>query len=305
MKKLFCLFALPFLLTACPGPQGTAGIFGDPTGPEEGSLNESMTEDYAAEKAGSASADTAVIQNQDLIFAGPKYYIGSPYKIEDIPYTPAEDMDYNQTGTAGIVPMDLNGAITTNGEKFDTNTMVATSKTLPLPSIVRVTNLENNSSTVVRVNNRGPFVNSRLMDVSPAVARKLGMTGQTSVRIQILKDESQMVKDLTMGNPIAKPTASETSAADTVNTQRAVEGSGPYTVQVGAYYSEHSADAVASRLTDIGDVRIVQDGGMFKIQFLSLSAEDARRVLDRLRQENDIERPGLIRNGQWLNPNSI
>ena len=321
MRKLY-LLTLPLLLTACPG---TNDFFGTPGQGAEGSLNETLTGDYSA-----SNATPKPPQQKDLIYAGPRYYIGDPYKVEDVPYTPAEDFNYNQSGIAGIVPVDLNGTPTTNGEKFDTNAMVATSKTLPLPSLVRVTNLDNNQSATLRVNNRGPFVNSRLMDVSPAAARKLGMTGQTNVQVKILKTESQMIKDMTMGVPVTMPTDApeEAQIPTTTPTPPATTGTrrvsvpataatvletgsdsesagGQYTVQAGAYYSEHSADAIASRFTDFGDVRIVQEGGMFKIRFLNLSAEEAKRIIERLRTEGNIDRPGIIRNGVWLNPSSI
>ncbi|MDR1826604.1 MAG: septal ring lytic transglycosylase RlpA family protein [Rickettsiales bacterium] len=298
MKKLLYLLALPVLITAC---QDGSDFFGTPG--TDGSLSETIAEDYAA----SNITQGVRLQNKDLVYAGPRYYVGDPYKVEDVPYTPAEDYSYSQTGIAGIVPVDLNGTPTTNGEKFDTNAMVATSKVLPLPSIVKITNLDNGQTLVARVNNRGPFVNGRLMDVSPAAARKLGMVGQTNVQVQILKEESQMVRDLTLGVPVTvKQEPAEAPQTRTRATETSASGpTGPYTVQAGAYYSEHSADAVASKLTDIGDVRIVPEGGMFKIQFLDLSPEEARRILDRLKSEGGVDRPGLILNGRWLNPNSI
>ena len=179
MKKFLHLIALPLVLAACQG-MGTGTMKGDNAGaPSEESLNGTMSNEYSDTGVETATAS----EGSNLVYAGPKYYIGVPYKIGDTEYSPAEDWTYNQTGIAGIVPVDLDGVSTSNGEKFDVNAMVATSKTLPLPSIVRITNLDSGMSAVVRVNNRGPFVNNRLMDVSPAVARKLGMTGQTKVQV--------------------------------------------------------------------------------------------------------------------------
>ena len=104
-----------------------------------------------------APAEKTLNNDAYLMAAAPKYYIGSPYKIEDVQYIPTEDLTYNQTGLAGVIPLELNGSKTSDGETFDSNQLVATSKTLPLPSIAKVTNLENGNSVVVRVNNRGPF----------------------------------------------------------------------------------------------------------------------------------------------------
>ena len=78
----------------------------------------------------------------------------------------------------------------TNGEIFDASQMVATSKTLPLPTIAKVTNLDNGESVVVRVNNRGPFVNTRIMDLSPAAAEKIGLNSQAKVQVQVLTEQS-------------------------------------------------------------------------------------------------------------------
>ncbi|MDR2268648.1 MAG: septal ring lytic transglycosylase RlpA family protein [Rickettsiales bacterium] len=288
MKKLLLL--LPLVVSACGGLNGVDGL-------SEESLSGAVANDYAESKI----SQGLILQSgeSDLIYAGPKYHIGTAYRIEDIQYTPAEDYNYNQTGMAGIVPVDLNGIPTTNGEKFDTDAMIATSKVLPLPSIVRVTNLETGVSAALRVNNRGPFLNSRLMDVSPAAARKLGMTGQTKVQVQIMAEESKKVKDLTNGVVAIGQTGQVVDSAYYVS-------SGPYTVQVGAYYSKESADAVARRISSIGAAAIVEESGMYKIRIKNLSAEDARSVIQRLRnEENMAPGPGLLKDGRWVNTDSI
>lgn len=289
MKRFLSLLLLPFV-AACD-PLNVNGDFGN--GSDE-SLNGAMSGDYSESRVNSLESP----QNGSLIYAGPKYYIGVPYKIEDIQYTPSEDYSYNQTGMAGIVPIDLNGFVTPNGEKFDTNAMIATSKVLPLPSIVKVTNLDTGQSAVLRVNNRGPLVNSRLMDVSLAAARKLGMTGQTKVQIQVLSDESVRVKNLTLGTGMG-----ETMPDPDV--QPMVESaSGPYTVQVGAYYSMDSANAIARRIDHIGNTSIVEESGMYKVRLKGLSADAARQAIQRLRSEENMV-PGLLKDGRWVNADSI
>ncbi|MDR1072033.1 MAG: septal ring lytic transglycosylase RlpA family protein [Rickettsiales bacterium] len=298
MKKLLALFVLPLALAACNGLGEIGGDFptGADAGPSEESLGGAGTS-ARTDPAQTAGADA----EQSLIYAGPKYYVGVPYKVEDVLYTPVEDYSYNQTGTAGIVPVDLNGVSTTNSEKFDTNAMVATSKVLPLPSIVRITNLDNAQSAVVRVNNRGPFVNSRLLDVSPAVAQKLGMTGQTKIQVQILESQSRKVKELTLGasDQTAVP-LSGSSASD----QDASGGTGAYAVQVGAYYSEDSAISIKNRISHVGPAVIIQEGGMYKIRITNLSPAAARSAIDRLRNEENMA-PGLLKDGRWVNADSI
>jgi rare lipoprotein A (peptidoglycan hydrolase) len=295
MKKLWALFLLPMVLAACGGLNGINDDFSTNGGGglTEESLSDSAAQPHASSGGTAAASDAA---EQDLIYAGPKYYVGVPYKVEDVLYTPVEDYSYNQTGTAGIVPVDLNGVSTTNGEKFDTNSMLATSKVLPLPSIVRITNLDNGQNAVVRVNNRGPFVNSRLLDVSPAAARKLGMSGQTKVQVQILEDKSRKVKELTLGGTPA--TETQALSAD------ASAGTGAYTVQVGAYYSEESAISIKNRISNIAPATIIQEGGMYKIRITGLSAAGARTAIDRLRSEENMA-PGLLKDGRWVNADSI
>ena len=83
----------------------------------------------------------------------------------------------------------FHGKLTANGEVFDMNAMTAAHKTLPLGSLVRVTNLENDKSVIVRINDRGPYVQGRMLDCSYGVARDLGFVdkGTTSVRVDVIE----------------------------------------------------------------------------------------------------------------------
>lgn len=254
-----------------------------------------------------APVENNLNSNAYLMAAAPKYYIGSPYKIEDIQYIPGEDMTYNQTGIAGIVPTELNGSKTSDGETFDSNQLVATSKTLPLPSIVRVTNLENGNSVVVRVNNRGPFVNTRIMDLSAAAAQQIGMRGATKVQIQIMPTESATVKAATLGETAKteQVVVSET-VVETAPVQQAapVATSGDYSVQVAAVYSEDNARALANELASYGNVTVVHEADMYKVRIIDLDAANARRVIDSLRNDKGMS-PGLLKAGKWVNADSI
>ena len=196
--------------------------------------------------------------------------------------------------------------------------MVATSKTLPLPTIARVTNLDNGQSVVVRVNNRGPFVNTRIMDLSPAAAQKIGMNGQTKVQVQVMAQESTAVKNATLGatapaQPVAQPmqtvetttVVTTTQAPGTVVTTTAPAAtSGEYSVQIAAFYAQDSADSLASRMSKYGNAVVVQEGDMYKVRIVNLDATQARSVIDALRN-NEGMAPGLLRNGRWINADSI
>ncbi len=121
------------------------------------------------------------------------YKVGKPYQIQGVWYYPAEDYDYDETGIASWYGPDFHGKYTANGEVFDQNEVTAAHRTLPMPCYVRVTNLENGRSLVVRVNDRGPFAHSRILDLSRRAAQLLGIEGRgtAKVRVQILAEESR------------------------------------------------------------------------------------------------------------------
>jgi rare lipoprotein A len=121
------------------------------------------------------------------------YKIGDPYQINGVWYYPAENYGYDETGIASWYGPDFHMKLTANGELFNQNDISAAHRTLPMPSIVRVTNLENGRSLVVRVNDRGPYVHNRIIDMSRRAAQLLGFEGQgtAKVRVQILAGESR------------------------------------------------------------------------------------------------------------------
>jgi len=122
----------------------------------------------------------------------PNYKVGRPYQVKGVWYYPREDWDYDETGVASWYGPDFHGKTTANGEIFDENAVSAAHKTLPMPSVVRVTNMDNGRSLVVRVNDRGPFVNGRIIDLSRRSAQLLGFeaNGTAKVRVQLLAEES-------------------------------------------------------------------------------------------------------------------
>lgn len=113
------------------------------------------------------------------------YKLGKPYRINGRWYRPSYDPAYDRVGTASWYGADFDGLPTANGEVFDRRRVTAAHPTLPLPSIVRVTNLENGRSLTLRVNDRGPFVGDRLIDLSQAAARELGFERQGLARVRV------------------------------------------------------------------------------------------------------------------------
>lgn len=125
------------------------------------------------------------------------YMVGKPYEIDGITYTPVENDDYFDSGDAFWFAPDKNHPLTANGERNDGTRFTAMHRTLPLPSIVRVTNLNNHASVLVRVNDRGPNDSARLIDVSQPVAEYLNFskTTVTPVQVELMVAESRALKE--------------------------------------------------------------------------------------------------------------
>jgi rare lipoprotein A len=125
------------------------------------------------------------------------YKVGNPYQIEGVWYYPAEDYGYDETGIASWYGPGFHQKFTANGEVFDQNDLTAAHRTLPMPCFVRVTNLDNGRSIVLRVNDRGPYARGRIIDLSRRSAQLLGYEniGTAKVRVQIMANESRELAD--------------------------------------------------------------------------------------------------------------
>lgn len=123
------------------------------------------------------------------------YKVGEPYQINGIWYYPNEDYSYDETGIASWYGPGFHAQRTANGEVFDQNELTAAHPTLPMPTLARVTNLDNGRSVVLRINDRGPFSGGRLIDVSRRASQLLGFEkqGTAKVRVQVLADESKAI----------------------------------------------------------------------------------------------------------------
>jgi peptidoglycan lytic transglycosylase len=117
---------------------------------------------------------------------GGVYRVGSPYTVAGRVYVPQDNPHYRADGVASWYGSDFHGRSTANGEIFDAEGITAAHPTLPLPSYVRVTNLSNGRSLIVRVNDRGPYAGNRIIDVSKRAAYLLGFTvsGTAWVRVE-------------------------------------------------------------------------------------------------------------------------
>jgi rare lipoprotein A len=116
------------------------------------------------------------------------YKVGNPYQIDNVWYYPHEQPDYDETGIASWYGPTFYGKSTANGENYDGNALTAAHRTLPMPVNVRVTNLDNGKSIIVRVNDRGPYARGRIIDLSRRAAELLDVvqTGTAKVRVTYL-----------------------------------------------------------------------------------------------------------------------
>lgn len=132
-------------------------------------------------------ARNAAPRPSDMVGPGGKPLRGTekPYQINGVWYYPKEDRDYNVVGVGSWYGEQFHNRRTANGEIFDMDIPSAAHKTLPLPSLVEVTNLDNGRRMIVRVNDRGPFVGDRIIDLSKAAAEELGYRRQGVARVRV------------------------------------------------------------------------------------------------------------------------
>lgn len=132
------------------------------------------------------------IFNKDGNYIG-YYKVGKPYKTKGASYAPKNYENYKETGKASWYGSDFHGKKTANGEIFNADSVTAAHRTLPLPSMVRVTNLKNGKMIMARVNDRGPFSKDRVIDLSEKSAILLGFKNQgtAQVQVELLPDETE------------------------------------------------------------------------------------------------------------------
>ncbi len=179
----------------------------------------------------------------------PQYKVGNPYVVDGKLYYPAEVASYVEEGQASWYGPGFHGRMTANGEQFDTGDMTAAHRTLPLPSVVRVTNLENGKTVFVRVNDRGPFKRNRIIDVSKSAAQALDFhgAGTTHVRVEFMPVESRIVAEaarqgdvIPLADVLARTGANQTVAASNVVPPITDVSDNPAGYQTAAYQAPDS-----------------------------------------------------------------
>jgi rare lipoprotein A len=224
--------------------------------------------------------------------------VGPPYEANGRWYVPTPEPGYAQTGTASWYGPQFHGQQTANGEVYDQEAMTAAHPTLPLNSLVQVTNLENGREVIVRVNDRGPFVGARLIDLSHGAAVALGFErqGQARVHVRYLGPAPRRVA--ADGAPASSPLPRATEEGPASLLPPAVEtpapapsppvlAAGGYFVQVGAFSDQANAQRVSNVVSAAGpvvmDVRQTARGDLHRVRVgpweSREEAEGARQVL--------------------------
>lgn len=173
-------------------------------------------------KYGVSASQRVVELGEPVPKGGGTYRVGKPYVIAGRTYVPEENTNYRSEGIASWYGDDFHGRLTANGEVFDMHSISAAHPTLPLPSYVRVTNLANKRSIVVRVNDRGPYAADRVIDLSVKSAQLLGFhdRGLAKVRVEYVgraplegSDDRQLLATLRDGDPAPAPSAVRVASA--------------------------------------------------------------------------------------------
>lgn len=196
-------------------------------------------------------------------FGNPASYTvdGKTYKV--LP----ECAGYHERGIASWYGMKFHGGRTSDGDTYDMYAMTAANKVVPLPCYVRVTNLKNNRSVIVKVNDRGPFVDNRIIDLSYAAARKLGVVATGTALVDVAA--------VTPGEPPSPPPVAETPAS--APQAGAVSESPQLFVQVGAYAEQANATRASQKLEAEGIKPVfivtasVADRTLYKVRIGPLS----------------------------------
>jgi rare lipoprotein A len=169
-----------------------------------------------------ASSQRPIDDQDPIAKGGGSFKIGRPYELNGRTYVPAEEPNYRTEGIASWYGPDFHGKPTANGEIFDMNGISAAHPTLPMPSYLRVTNLANGRSIIVRINDRGPYAKERVTDLSVGAARALGFYDQGLARVRIEyvgraplggSDDRMLLATLRHGSPAPTPSLARVAAA--------------------------------------------------------------------------------------------
>ncbi len=187
--------------------------------------------------------------------------VGDPYSVGGVTYTPADIPDYDDVGYASWYGEELAGQPTANGETFDPAGISAAHKTLPLPSYVEVTALDTGRTILVRVNDRGPMVGDRLIDLSRGAAEQLGLTdGVAAVRVRRTNPPAAERAQLRSGKPVPERIATPESLLAILRSKAKALPVPKTAVAAATPVAAQPAAPIASGKAKPGDDRFVVEG---------------------------------------------
>jgi rare lipoprotein A len=229
-------------------------------------------------------------------------FASRPYTVLGREYFPASSLKaYRERGIASWYGRKFHGQKTSIGETYDMYAMTAAHPTLPLPSYARVTNLANGKSVVVRVNDRGPFLHDRLIDLSYAAAHRIGIAQRGSGEVEVesilpgtpsLLATAAPLPPVAIAPVVASPAevAPVAMPAPAFTPPSAGAAGGGYAVQLGAFASYPNAlnflAHVQNQLTSAEvEAKVRQSGGLYRVYVGPYAERDeARRVGERITQ---------------------
>jgi rare lipoprotein A len=230
----------------------------------------------------------ATIRNEPL-----HRYANRPYVALDKSYTPLTTVgEFKQRGTASWYGKKFHGQRTSSGEIYDMYAMTAAHPTLPIPSFARVTNLANQKSVVVRVNDRGPFLHERVIDLSYTAAYKLGIVnnGSAEVEVESLTPDA-VITPIVIAEPVqsqpletsAPPVAEAVPVIAPIVAETSPQASdGSVYLQLGAFKSQEGAEAylakMRSELSDTGkQFKLTNKDGLVRVHVGPYASQDEAR----------------------------
>lgn len=269
----------------------TGLLAGCASSPETSSSAGSSSSRYSIsqDRAPSEDYDVSGLKSATPRYEKPSRYGNkSPYTVWGKRYTVLADAsDYVERGTASWYGEKFHGHKTSNGETFDMYKMTAAHKSLPLPSYARVTNLDNGRSVIVRVNDRGPFHSTRIIDLSYAAAKKLGYQKRGTAHVEVAA--ITVTPDGSMS--VAGEAAPSRESAPATSSEK--EG---IFVQVASFTQVESAEQLSQRLRNVTNapVRVYAAGSYHRVQVGPFAQRGQAEQESKLIEQGGLGRPIVV-----------
>jgi rare lipoprotein A len=294
MNKQLAVLALATLVLAACGsvPQRTTETRSTPVPVEDRALSSTPVPGSGGYLAGDGPGADVPANIDQIPDAVPRSeplhrYANRPYVALGKTYTPlTEPGNFKERGIASWYGKKFHGQRTSSGEVYGMYGMTAAHPTLPIPSYARVTNVANKKSVVVRVNDRGPFLHDRVMDLSYTAAHKLGLVGNgsTEVEIESIAADSAVTAPIAAAEPVRSeplPPAAVPAVAPVAAATAAASGN--VYLQLGAFHSQQGAESFLARMrSELGfvgkQISLFQKDGWMRVHLGPYASSDEARA---------------------------